>query len=124
MIAVRQAAAADVPTLVDLMAEVYGESSVPLDRAWAAQSFRDLRRNPSHGPVWLLEVDGSPGGHVVLSVRSAMEFGGVLGYIDDLFVKQDYRRRGDRAVPQLGLGPGVDERLQLTAVLPRQRGCN
>jgi len=111
VIAVRQAAAADVPTLVDLMAEVYGESSVPLDRAWAAQSFRDLLRNPSHGPVWLLEVDGSPGGHVVLSVRFAMEFGG-LGYIDDLFVKQDYRRRG---VARAGLDVLLED--------CRRRGC-
>ncbi len=112
---------------------------------------RELLRDSSRGAVWLLEVDGAPAGHVVLSVRFAMEFGGLLGYIDDLFVKQDHRRRGVaraglavlldecrrrgcRAIHvevapdnvaanalyrSCGLAPGSDERLQLTAVLPR-----
>ena len=140
-----------MPALIDLMAEFYGESSFPLDRAWAAQAFAELLKDSSRGAVWLLEVDGAPAGHVVLSVRFAMEFGGLLGYIDDLFVKQDYRRRGVaragldvlleecrrrgcRAIHvevapdnvaanalyrSYGLAPGADERLQLTAVLPR-----
>ena len=94
MIAVRQATAADVPTLIGLMAEFYGESSYPLDREWAATAFRDLLNDPSRGAVWLLEVDGVPAGHVVLSVRFAMEFGGLLAYIDDLFVKPEFRRLG------------------------------
>ncbi len=98
MTVVRQATAADVPTLLDLMAEFYGESSYPLDRAWAAQAFGDLLEDSSRGMVWLLEVDGAPAGHMVLSVRFAMEFGGLLGYIDDLFVKQrlSTARRGAR----------------------------
>ena len=112
MIAVRQATAADVPALIDLMAEFYGESSFPLDRAWAAQAFGDLLNDPSRGAVWLLEVDGAPAGHVVLSVRFAMEFGGLLGYIDDLFVKQDYRRQG---VARAGLEALLED--------CRRRGC-
>ena len=94
MIAVRPATVADVPVLIELMAEFYGESSFPFDRAWAAQSFSDLLNDPSRGAVWLLEVDGALAGHVVLSVRFAMEFGGLLAYIDDLFVKQGHRRQG------------------------------
>ena len=94
MTVVRQATAADVPTLLDLMAEFYGESAYPLDRAWAAEAFGALLKDSSRGMVWLLDVDGAPAGHVVLSVRFAMEFGGLLGYIDDLFVKQSYRRLG------------------------------
>lgn len=94
MIVVRQAAAADLSTLVDLMAEFYAESSFPLDRAWAAHAFGELLQNPSLGMVWLLEVDGAPAGHLVLAVRFAMEFGGVLAHIDDLFVKPELRRQG------------------------------
>jgi ribosomal protein S18 acetylase RimI-like enzyme len=151
VIAVRQAGARDVPTLTDLMAEFYGESSYPLDRAWAAHAFEDLLKDPSRGMVWLLEMDGAPVGHVVLSLRFAMEFGGSLAYIDDLFVKPEFRRQGlarlgldvlleecrrrdCRAVHvevapdnvaanglyrSVGMQPGADERLQLTAVLPR-----
>ena len=112
MTVVRQATAADVPTLLDLMTEFYGESSYPLDRAWAAQAFGDLLKDPSRGMVWLLEVDAAAAGHVVLSVRFAMEFGGLLGYIDDLFVKPAFRRQG---VARAGLEALLED--------CRRRGC-
>lgn len=94
MVGVRLATTPDIPDLVELMQEFYAESSFPLDRAWAARSFSDLIAEPSRGAVWLMEVDGAVAGHVVLSVRFAMEFGGLIGYIDDLFVRPVYRRRG------------------------------
>jgi ribosomal protein S18 acetylase RimI-like enzyme len=112
VIAVRQATAADVPTLVDLMTEFYAESSYPLDRAWASHAFDGLLQDPSRGMVWVLMVDGAPAGHVVLSVRFAMEFGGLLAYIDDLFVKQVFRRQG---VARAGLEALLDD--------CRRRGC-
>lgn len=112
MIVVRRATAADLSTLVDLMAEFYAESSYALDRAWAADAFGELLQDPSLGMVWLLEVDGAPAGHLVLAVRFAMEFGGLLAYIDDLFVKRDFRRQG---VARAGLRVLLED--------CRRRGC-
>lgn len=94
MLAVRLATLSDVPDLVELMREFYAESSFPLDREWAARSFSRLIAEPSRGAVWLIEVDGALAGHVVLSVRFAMEFGGLCAYVDDLFVRARFRRRG------------------------------
>lgn len=94
MIEARLAVVADVPALVALMREFYAESGFPLDEAWASAAFRTLLDDPSLGAVWLLVVDGTPAGHAVLSVRFAMEFGGLTGYIDDLFVRPPFRRRG------------------------------
>ena len=92
--AVRLAERADIPRLVELMREFYAESSCPLDRAWAETAFADLIAAPERGAVWIVEVGGGPAGHVVLSVRFAMEFGGLIGYIDDLFVRPAHRRKG------------------------------
>ena len=94
MIGVRRATAADGGVLVDLMREFYGEASFPLDDAWAAGAFAHLLADPSLGAVWILSIDGEPVGHVVLTVRFAMEFGGLSGYIDDLFVRTSHRRQG------------------------------
>lgn len=94
MVTVRSAADADIDVLVDLMRDFYAESGFPLDAPWAAQSFADLLADPARGAIWLIDIDGRPEGHVVLSVRYAMEFGGLTGYIDDLFVRAEYRRRG------------------------------
>ena len=90
----RLATPADIPQLVELMHEFYRESSFPLDRGWAADAFAQLLGSPSQGAVWIVESDESAVGHAVLSVRFAMEFGGAIGYVDDLFVRPAYRRRG------------------------------
>lgn len=91
---VRLATRLDIPHLVELMREFYAESSFPLDGDWAARAFADLIDEPGYGAVWIIEKDGTPVGHIVLSVRFAMEFGGLSGYIDDLFVRPEYRRKG------------------------------
>ena len=79
------------------MREFYAESGYALDEAWAASAFRDLLADPSRGAVWLIEERCQPIGHVVLAVRFAMEFGGLLGCIDDLYVQPEHRRRGAAA---------------------------
>jgi len=76
------------------MRDFYAESSFPLDREWAAKAFSDLIADPSRGAVWLMSIDDDVVGHVVLSVRFAMEFGGLMAYIDDLYVRPAFRRRG------------------------------
>lgn len=90
----RPAETADIPHLVALMHEFYTESAVPLDHAWATRAFHALLTQPALGIVWALEVDGAVAGYVVLTVRFAMEFGGPIGCVDDLFVRRTARRRG------------------------------
>ena len=94
MVQVRLATHSDVPDLVALMREFYAEASFPLDPQWAARSFSQLISDPSRGAVWLIEVNGACAGHVVLSIRFTMEFGGLSAYIDDLFVRPTSRRQG------------------------------
>jgi GNAT superfamily N-acetyltransferase len=108
----RAAGQSDIPPLVDLMQEFYAESAFPLDRSWATRAFAYLIGQPVYGAAWLIERDRTPIGHVVLSVRMTMEFGGLSGYIDDLFVRPAHRRMG-------GAAAGLE------AVLSecRRRGC-
>jgi ribosomal protein S18 acetylase RimI-like enzyme len=108
----RPATPSDVPTLVELMHAFYAESAFPLNREWAARAFADLMADPSRGAAWIIERDAAPIGHVVLSVRFAMEFGGLSAYIDDIFVRPEHRRKGAASA---GLDALVDE--------CRRRGC-
>jgi ribosomal protein S18 acetylase RimI-like enzyme len=112
MVSVRLATRADIPALVELMREFYAESSFPLDLEWAARSFSQLIDEPSRGAVWVVTVNGAPAGHVVLSLRFTMEFGGLSAYIDDLFVKPECRRQG---AARAGLDALIAE--------ARRRGC-
>jgi GNAT superfamily N-acetyltransferase len=91
---VRPAGPGDVPRLVSLMAEFYGEAGFPLPADAAARTFAALLDDPRLGRVWLLEADGEPAGYAVLTVSFSMEFGGLRGFVDDLFVRASFRGRG------------------------------
>jgi GNAT superfamily N-acetyltransferase len=92
--AVRRASSNDIPTLVELMREFYAESDYPLPEENARRTFAELLADPRLGGVWLLEMDGEPAGHVVLTVCFSMEYGGLRGFVDDLFVRPQFRGRG------------------------------
>jgi GNAT superfamily N-acetyltransferase len=91
---VRPAGLADVPELASLMIEFYAEASFRLARATAERTFEALIAAPYLGRVWLLESDGTRAGFVVLTVSFSMEYGGLRGFVDDFFVRKEFRRRG------------------------------
>ena len=91
---VRPAAHEDVPALVGLMRAFYAESNYPLPVAAAAHAFTALLADDRLGGAWLAELDGVAVGHVVLTVSFSMEYGGLRGFVDDLYVRPQARRRG------------------------------
>lgn len=84
----------DVAELVRLMEEFYAESGYALDRKWAERSFNTLIGDPSLGSAWLVLRGDAVVGHAVLTARFSMEYGGMDAFIDDLFVRPNYRRQG------------------------------
>lgn len=95
---VRLAEHGDVPTLVALMTEFYSEAGYSLSPEQASQAFDALLDDPRLGRVWLVESGGSPVGYLVLTLGFSMEFGGVRGFVDDLFVRPNARGKGLGAV--------------------------
>jgi ribosomal protein S18 acetylase RimI-like enzyme len=91
---VRSAEKNDISALVDLMSEFNAESNYSLDRAWATRSFTQLLKDSARGGAWICFSDAVPAGYVVLTTRHSMEFGGLDGFIDDLFVRPKFRRTG------------------------------
>ena len=91
---VRRATTEDVPALVALMGEFYADGGHPLPAARAARTFERLLASPQLGAVWLVAPGGTPAGFVVLTVAFSMEYGGLRGFVDDLFVAAPYRRQG------------------------------
>jgi ribosomal protein S18 acetylase RimI-like enzyme len=91
---VRLAVREDIPRLVALMAEFYAEAGYPLPVDPATRTFAALLDDPRLGRVWLMEAGGEPAGYVVLTVSFSMEYGGLRGFIDDLFVRPGFRGRG------------------------------
>jgi ribosomal protein S18 acetylase RimI-like enzyme len=93
-LSVRRASSSDVAGLVALMHAFYAESHFPLDHHCADRSFRTVLSNHSLGCVWLAFAGAESIGHAVLTTRYTMEHGSLSGYIDDLYVKPEHRRKG------------------------------
>jgi GNAT superfamily N-acetyltransferase len=84
----------DIPALIQLMGEFYAESNFPLPEANARRAFESLLADPRLGGVWTARVDERPAGYVVLTLAFGMEYGGLRGFIDDLFVRPSARGHG------------------------------
>jgi GNAT superfamily N-acetyltransferase len=91
---IRPATTGDVPALVALMTDFYAEAGFALPSAAATQAFATLLAAPALGAIWIAESGGVPVGHVVLTLVFSMEYGGLRGFIDDLFVRPAVRGQG------------------------------
>ncbi len=90
----RQAVRDDVPGLVNLMAEFYAEGGYELNRERASGAFTAILENERFGYVWIIQAEGHDIGHLVLTTKFAMEYGGVVACLDDLYVKPAWRNQG------------------------------
>ena len=93
-IEVRPALRTDVPALVALMQAFYAESDFPLPAGPAAAAFEALLADENLGGVWIAEEDGEAVAHAVLTVCFSMEYSGLRGFVDDLYVRPQVRGRG------------------------------
>ena len=94
MVEMRRANLSDVPLLVDFMAEFYAEANYNLDRTRATEAFAAVLADDRLGLVWIIEAEHQDVGYAVLAFRYAMEYGGLIACLDDLFVRPDWRNQG------------------------------
>ena len=90
----RKASPADVRRLVALMSAFYAEGGYPLNQRRAAEGFTALLADERLGQVWFIQADAQDVGHVVVTLCFSMEYGGLVAFVDDLFVKPAFRRAG------------------------------
>ena len=90
----REAVVGDVQVLVELMAEFYAESDYVLDRARADAAFTVLLSDPRLGRIWLIEQASAEVGYVVVTFVYGMEYGGLMAFVDDFFVRPTFRNSG------------------------------
>jgi GNAT superfamily N-acetyltransferase len=76
------------------MAQLYADSEPPFDAARARRATEALLREPEFGGVWMMELDGTVAGYIVVLLGYSLEFGGRFGLLDELFVVEAHRRSG------------------------------
>lgn len=91
---IHPASMTDVPALVALMTAFYDEADYPLPAGPAARAFASLLADARLGGAWLAELAGEAVGHAVLTLCFSMEYGGLRGFVDDLYVSPAARGHG------------------------------
>src|SRR5437867_330012 len=90
----RKASPEDVERLVALMAEFYAEGAYPLNHRRAAEAFAALLADERLGHVWFIQSGLEDVGHVVVTLCFSMEYGGLIAFVDDLFIQKGVSSRG------------------------------
>jgi GNAT superfamily N-acetyltransferase len=90
----RRAGSGDIPLLVGFMSEFYAEAGYELDRERAADAFAAMLADERLGYTWIIQEHRHDVGYLVLTLKYAMEYGGLVACLDDLYVKPGWRNKG------------------------------
>lgn len=84
---------ADLLRMMRLLAE-QEPGKIQFDEVAALATIQRFLSLPAFGRVWLLSEGHSPVGYIVLTIGFSFEFHGHDGFIDELYIDANFRRRG------------------------------
>jgi GNAT superfamily N-acetyltransferase len=90
----RLAREADVDLLLDFMRQFYALEGYPFDEGAGRAALATLVRDPSLGRAWLIREGDAAIGYVVLTFGYSLEYRGRDAFVDELFLRADWRGRG------------------------------
>lgn len=90
----RAAQSTDAETLLAFMREFNASQEYPFEAPAARRALLELLGSPALGRVWLIVAEGAPVGYVALTLGFSLEYGGRDAFIDELFLRPPFRRRG------------------------------
>lgn len=93
-VAYRPAGMTDVDLLVELMREFYEFDHLIFDEQVARSALQKILCDDLCGRVWLIQIDGSSIGYVVLTLGFSLMYGGRDAFIDEFYIRAEHRRRG------------------------------
>ena len=93
MVTFKPAEIFDVDTLLILIQEFYQIEHLTFDDN-TCDALTNLLNNKSYGGVWLIQHQGETIGYVVLTIGYSLEFHGRDAFIDELYIRANYRGQG------------------------------
>ena len=80
--------------LLPLVAAFHAEEGLSLSDQARADALRPLLEGIPHGAAYLIGPPRAPIGYIVVTFGWSIEFGGMDGFVDELFVRPGVRGRG------------------------------
>src|SRR5215469_2163459 len=90
----RLAVASDAELLLDFMQAYYAFDGHAYDREKAGAALISLLENPTLGRAWIILEGDSPAGYIVLCFGYSLEWLGRDAFVDEFFLREEYRGRG------------------------------
>jgi ribosomal protein S18 acetylase RimI-like enzyme len=84
----------DFDALAALVAEFHRESGYAFEAERVRRALRALLRDPALGRAWLVVADGVVAGYGVLTFGWSLEWGGRDAFVDELYLRPQFRGRG------------------------------
>ncbi len=84
----------DIDALLVLMREYYQYDGLDFREIRARSAVQALLADPSAGGIWLIEQSGESVGYCVLGTAFSLEFHGRTAFLDELYVREEWRGKG------------------------------
>jgi ribosomal protein S18 acetylase RimI-like enzyme len=88
------AALEDLERLVPLVASFHAEEGIVQDEATRRAALTPLLEGSPHGCIYLAGPTRAPIGYVIVTFGWSVEFGGMDGFVDEIFIRPGVRGRG------------------------------
>ena len=84
----------DLDRLMPLVRAFHTEEGFQKDDAHREAALRPLLQGSPHGAIYLIGPSRSPIGYIVVTFGWSVEFGGLDGFIDEIYIRSGVRGRG------------------------------
>jgi ribosomal protein S18 acetylase RimI-like enzyme len=85
---------ADLDRLIPLVAAFHSEMDIVQDDTTRRAALHPLLEGSPHGAAYLIGPGRAPIGYVVITFGWSVEFGGLDGFVDEIFIRPTVRGRG------------------------------
>ena len=90
----KPAEASDAEALLPMIRALCEHDGTPFDERSVAGALAQVVADERLGRVWLIESGGEAAGYIVLTFGFSLEFGGRDAFVDELYVRAEFRGRG------------------------------
>ncbi|MGB5818062.1 MAG: GNAT family N-acetyltransferase [Saonia sp.] len=105
----------DIPIILEMMGTFNAIDDYPFDPETRYKNLSELMGNPGLGSIFLIRNQECIIGYIVLTFGYSFEYQGRDAFIDEFFIKEDFRNRGIGKTT-LGFIERASEKLGINAI--------
>lgn len=84
----------DTAKLLTMMEDFFAMFKYPFDTTTREQQIEKLLHQKDWGQLFTFDEEGQEAGYLMLAYGYSFEFGGRIGFIDELYIKPSFRGKG------------------------------